>query len=340
MGNVAIKNPTDFANQLLGALGFPDTKSNVSNIVAWEQHEGGAGPEWGGNNLASFNPLNTTQGAPGSKGDAPGDSIQAYPNWQTGLDATVQTLQENETGYSQILHDLSVSAPWTTFASDVDASAWGTKGLNPSATSAPTIGNPDSQSYGTGVTATQNDGSTANAPSTTPGGDKMQGIAGILQGLDGLYSPSGPGELDDLLTLGTASIPSIATLIFVRAMSSILFIGIMAMGIKTLSSGSSGGGGGGATNVLEFVNNAKVQNRKLNLAEGRSAASATKEEHVGIRHTERLANDEATRTSRERVASTPRVSYKRNESHIHHHSDKPHVKVKLIDKDQYITGSK
>ena len=50
-----------WAKELLHRLGFPETTANVSAIVSWEAAEGG---HW--NNTAYFNPLNTTQDAPGA----------------------------------------------------------------------------------------------------------------------------------------------------------------------------------------------------------------------------------------------------------------------------------
>ena len=100
------------------------------------------------------------------------------------------------------------------------------------------------------------------------------------------------------------------------------------MGIRTFLSASGGGGGGGATNVLEFVNNAKISNQKLGQAEQRISASAEKEANVGVRHEQRLADKERDRQSRENVARTPKVNlhFKKSqeekyaESHIYHHT--------------------
>lgn len=272
MANVTIKNPTDFANALLGALGAPDTKTNVSNIVAWENQEGG---NW--NNTAKFNPLNTTQQEQGSTVMGGGNSagVQAYTSWQQGIDATVSTLQQNQTGYSQILHDLSVSAPWKQFAANVDSSAWGTKGLNPGTAPAPSAsGNVDAGNFGAGQTITTQSGLAGNSPSTSTKSIKLQGLAGILQALQDLYSPPTPGIVASLTSLGSANIQQVATLIFVRAASTILFVGIMAMGVKTLTSGSTSGSGSAGPNVLEFVNNSQISNtrtsqsdRRLTLAE-------------------------------------------------------------------------
>ena len=337
MGNVKIKSPTDFANALLGALGLPDSKTNVANIVQWEAQEGG---NW--KNPDKYNPLNTTQPAPGSH---PTNSVgvQAYTSWQQGIDATVQTMQNGSGGYSQILHDLSVSAPWSQFAANVDSSSWGTKGLNPS--TAPATGNPDSQSYGTGVVATQQSGAAADAPSKNTNAKKLQGFAGVLQTMDGVYNPGLNSTVLGFIPNVPKDMTNVVTMVFVRATSAILMAAIIAMGLKTLTSGSSSGSSGGPTNVLEFVNNAQTQNRKLGLAEERVTSAKTKEQDVATRHAQRLADNEATRQSRERVASTPKTGYVRKESHIFHHTEpkaktKPRVKVQLVDREAYINGSK
>lgn len=313
MATYTIKNPTDFANALLGALGMPDNKTNVNNVVGWETVEGG---NW--HNTAKFNPLNTSQPEPGSTNFQTGQSgsgVQAYTNWQQGVDATVQTLQNSDPnyGYSQILLDLNTSQPWSNFSSALKSSSWdgsghyaGLSGTSTPGLNTPGAGNPDSQSYGTGVTITQQDGSAANSPSKSPGAKKLQGIGGILQALQDLYSPPTPGAVASLTSLGTANIQQVATLIFVRGMSSLLFIGVMAMGIKTLTSGSSGGGGG-ATNVLEFVNNAQNANRS-------AAASAERINAAKSRTESANARAEASRTaaSEREAARNARAEANRN----------------------------
>jgi hypothetical protein len=307
MTTVTIRNPRDFANAVLTDLGDPTGSTDTTNVVGWEAQEGG---NW--HNTAKYNPLNTTQPEPGSVNfdtGKPGGGVQAYTSWQEGVDATVATLNQNQVGYPKIITDLATSDDWKTFAGDVDASAWGTKGLVPTSPPPPSgSGNPDSQSYGTGLLG----GSTGNPnkPNPSDNGANLSGLAGILQSLDGLYQPPSPSLIANLTSLGTASVQSVATMIFVRAISSALFIGIIAMGIKTLSSGGIGGsGGGGATNVLEFVNASKMQARKADLSEQRIRNASEKEERVNVRHYSGLA-------SKERVAATPRTT------HIWHHNSK------------------
>jgi hypothetical protein len=110
--------PTDWASALLGRLGYPATPANVSAIVAWEAAEGG---HW--HNNASYNPLNTTQGAPDA---VPINSVgvKAYSSWDEGLTATVQTLQNGY--YPGVLAALSAGSDPYAVSSAVGASPWGT----------------------------------------------------------------------------------------------------------------------------------------------------------------------------------------------------------------------
>lgn len=124
-GDLQVSSPTDWATALLSALGMPNTPTNVANIVAWEQQEGG---HW--HNGALYNPLNTTQKpATGSSstfqsvgvGSAP---IRIYTSWSQGLQATVATLENGM--YGGILNALQTGAPLSSFESAVSSSPWGT----------------------------------------------------------------------------------------------------------------------------------------------------------------------------------------------------------------------
>jgi hypothetical protein len=108
-----------WAAALLTALGIAPTSQAISNVVAWETQEGG---HW--NNSATYNPLNTTQHAPGSSVMGGGSSagVQAYTSWTEGLTATVQTLRNGN--YGAILSNLG--APLDQFKNAVDSSPWGT----------------------------------------------------------------------------------------------------------------------------------------------------------------------------------------------------------------------
>ena len=213
--------------------------------------------------------------------------------------ATGDTLQEP--AYSKVLNDLVNDTNYQTFSQDVTASGWGT---DLSGTTADPKTTPTQNSYDTGVDASNNSGSAANTPSTTPGAQQLQGLAGVLQGLDTLYSPAETGPNWDpasWISFIPKDIESTTVMVFVRATSSILAIGLILMGIKTFLN-ASGGGGSSGNNIIEFVNNAKVQNAKIGQAGERIAQSAEKESNVGSRHEQRLADKERDRQSRERVA--------------------------------------
>lgn len=87
--------PATFATSLLQRLGAPATPQNVQALVAWQGKEGG---NW--HNTAAYNPLNTTLSMPGATVMAGGnvDGVKAYQNWQQGLQATVNTLQNGDYG--------------------------------------------------------------------------------------------------------------------------------------------------------------------------------------------------------------------------------------------------
>lgn len=321
-----IKTPEDWANAQLGNLGIPDTSVDVNDLVNWWDHEGGAGPQFGvANNDDNYNPINTTQAEPGAV-STNSSGVKSYTSWQQGLDATSQTLESPDYGYPKIIADLTDNAPQAQFDQDVTASSWGT---NLSGTTADPSATPNNNSYDTGVDAANNAGSAANAPSTATNATPLSGFAGVLQTLDSLYNPAG-GSLDwnplSVLTAIPKDVESVTIEVFVRGVSSILALGLIFMGIRTFLSGEGAGGGSG-TNVLEFVNNAKVQNAKIGQAGERITASAEKEANVGVRHEQRLRDKAQDRASRERVAQTPKVNLhfkksqeeKYSESHIYHH---------------------
>ena len=109
--------PQTFAQAILTRLGYPVTRLNVSDIMSWENAEGG---NWG--NDAKFNPLNTTQGMAGSK-SINSVGVQAYTSWQQGLNATLKTLQNGH--YSTILEALAGGGSQD-FGTIVANSPWGT----------------------------------------------------------------------------------------------------------------------------------------------------------------------------------------------------------------------
>jgi hypothetical protein len=101
--------PRDFATALLSALDLPMSANNIQALIAFQAQEGGFM-----HNSAAYNPLNTTYSL--NSVTAPGftiPAIQAYPDWFTGLMATVKTLESGI--YANILAALhNSSAPDTT----------------------------------------------------------------------------------------------------------------------------------------------------------------------------------------------------------------------------------
>lgn len=114
--------PIDFAKALLVKLGLPVTENNIAALVGLQVQEGGHSA-----NSAKFNPMNVTQLAEGSR-LAPGfpkngPQIQAYPDWQTGLNATA-TLFKNGL-YKGVLASLARSAPPSDTLREIALSPYG-----------------------------------------------------------------------------------------------------------------------------------------------------------------------------------------------------------------------
>lgn len=85
--------PGSFAASLLRGLGDPTTPQNVKSLTGWEALEGG---NW--KNDAAYNPLNTTQKEPGSRDTGTQGDIGVYNNWNQGLKATEDTLNNGDYG--------------------------------------------------------------------------------------------------------------------------------------------------------------------------------------------------------------------------------------------------
>ena len=299
MGSATIKNPADFASALLGALGLPDTKTNVTNIVGWEAAEGG---NW--NNSAKYNPLNTQMQEPNSTSMGGGSKVQSYTSWQEGLNATVSTLDQSGFGYSKILADLNTSAPWITFKKSVKASGWDgsshyqTNGVFNSPN--PPSGAPSASAYNTGTSAATSTNIVANSPGK--GGADLTGFAGVLQELQAAYNPTGVNsKIWGFIPNIPSDINSTLTMLMVRGFSSLIFTVLIGVGINTLIHGESSGGGGGGrgpTNVLEFINASQQGNTRNALAKERIGLQASKEEHTQQRHENKLTNDALARDNR------------------------------------------
>jgi hypothetical protein len=113
--------PTTWAQALLRLIGVPVNQGNTSAVVAWEAAEGG---NW--HNSDKYNPLNTTQSAPGAV-STNSAGVKAYTSWDQGLQATATTLQNGL--YGSILGALKSGTPQDV-VNAVVGSPWGTKSIS------------------------------------------------------------------------------------------------------------------------------------------------------------------------------------------------------------------
>jgi len=112
--------PRDFAKKILTTMGYPTSDNNINALVAWQALEGGHYY-----NAAKFNPLNTTQKMPGSYNPGFKAGVQAYKDWQQGIDATIKTLKYPM--YSKIRDALQKSLNPNLTLKYINDSPWGTK---------------------------------------------------------------------------------------------------------------------------------------------------------------------------------------------------------------------
>lgn len=337
---VTIKTPTDAANALLGALGIKSTKQDVIDLEGWANTEHSPS-DFGGdaNNPNYYNPWDTSLPEPGSHGTN-ADNIQSYTSWQQGIEATAQTLEDSNPSYNYagIIAALQDNASWSQFTAAVENSSWGGKGSKyltkfptPPGIADSGTSTPDSQENALGSSAAQSANTSDNSPSTTTGSDKLYGMAGILQAMNQMYNPAPAHNVLWVIPNVPADIEHTSIEIFTRAASAIVAVIIFGIGLKTMLSGTSDSGGsssgGGAAPALTFIN----QQQRNNQADARIAQRNQLAQDVAKRHSDRLANDEANRQNRVRVASTPRVVHKHETktSVIRHESNKPKPKVKV-----------
>jgi len=111
----------DWAHYFIDKLGAVHGVNNARAIVSWIQAEGGT---------AHWNPLNTTQKEPGSW-DYNSVGVQNYPDFDTGLAATVKTIlqTDKDLGYYRIVGRLRRAERPARTLRAVEASQWGTGGL-------------------------------------------------------------------------------------------------------------------------------------------------------------------------------------------------------------------
>jgi len=305
---VSIKTPTDFANALLGALNIKPTKQNVTDVVGWENTEGG---NW--HNPDAYNPLDTTLDLPGAV-STNSAGVKAYTSWQQGINATVDTLTQSNPAYNYngIISALQNNDNWTQFKTAVANSSWGGKGnpyilsfaTPPGTTAGGTSGtvSPNPQEANVGAQATTSGNAAGNSPSTTSGNGPLTGMAGILQAMNQMYNP---GSLNKTILWVIPDVPAdiehTATEIFTRATSAILSVGMVLIGLKVMLSGSSdsGSSSGGVAPALTFINNQK----RTALASERIRTRQQEESNRNARADARAAQAEANRKAKAESSS-------------------------------------
>lgn len=103
---------------MLTSLGAPVTPNNVRNLDAWQRAEGGSTA-----NPDSYNPFNTTKPYGGSHGTN-SVGVQAFPDWASGLHATVSTIEQQN--MAPILAALRGDVALPQFATAVGVAPWNT----------------------------------------------------------------------------------------------------------------------------------------------------------------------------------------------------------------------
>lgn len=110
-----------WAHDFLDGLGASHTENNANALISWMQAEGGT---------AQWNPLNTTQEAPGAW-NYNSVGVKNYPDYGTGMDATLKTIKQTDPafGYTVIVSRLKGSVRPRRTLRAVEKSQWGTGGL-------------------------------------------------------------------------------------------------------------------------------------------------------------------------------------------------------------------
>lgn len=119
---------SQWAEKVLTTLKLPATTNNINAMLAWMKFEGGH--PFNPGSPYTFNPLNTTQKMTGSSSPGGVAGVQAYPDFKTGIDATVKTLSYGF--YTAIRNALASNAPPEVTIQAIKTSPWGTTAINPS----------------------------------------------------------------------------------------------------------------------------------------------------------------------------------------------------------------
>jgi len=208
---------------------IPHTQNNRIFFQDWALAEHGNVPAWGGYmEGGAYNPFDSTLGSPesGYTSPPPGASeynsigVMNYANTAQGLDFTAMAL--NEPAYANLLADLrsgKYSVPDLEIAEG--NSGWGRE-----------------SGWPTGVVLGKGGIVPTVSPVGTPAGTGAVGggwAAQLLQTMDPLYNPKQPGFLTQVVTLGTANIGQVLELLFVRGISTLIFLGVGYFGFKMLT---------------------------------------------------------------------------------------------------------
>lgn len=112
----------EWAKKFLTKINAPLSPGNIGALTTWMRFEGG---HW--KNSASYNPLNTTLNVKGTLGSMNPVGVKRYDSWETGLNATVQTLLGNKSvqrGYADIVAAMQSDAGASAILNAVNNSAW------------------------------------------------------------------------------------------------------------------------------------------------------------------------------------------------------------------------
>jgi hypothetical protein len=118
--------PAQFAEKVLQGLKIPVNKNAIDTMLAWMAIEGGH--PFNPGSPFHYNPLNTTQPMPGSHSPGGPAGVQSYPDWATGLAATVKTLGYGY--YTTIRASLAAGNPPQVTLRLPAMATWGTNPAN------------------------------------------------------------------------------------------------------------------------------------------------------------------------------------------------------------------
>jgi hypothetical protein len=118
-----------WAVDLLARLGNEKPSADtVAFVVAWTVAEDSCMQDCGYSSAwERFNPLNTTQEGYGAYATINGDGVKAYPDYESGIAATVQTLSYGY--YTELVAGLQANDPERALRG-LYASPWGTNAVH------------------------------------------------------------------------------------------------------------------------------------------------------------------------------------------------------------------